>query len=90
MADHGSGKAKRLAKSQAPASVGARTTADRAPAAGARSVSNAPEVDRLRLELDAALERIAVLEDERAQLANRIEWALQTLQELMGEDGRES
>jgi hypothetical protein len=44
------------------------------------------EVDRLRMELDAANERIRVLEDERRQFGERVAWALETLETVLEDE----
>ncbi|MFV0294686.1 MAG: hypothetical protein ACK5JT_01020 [Hyphomicrobiaceae bacterium] len=43
------------------------------------------EVDRLKRELAHANERIAELEEQRRQLADRIDWVIDSLHSLMDE-----
>lgn len=80
MAKRDQDKAKRYAVRPTDAAAG---LAEAVHGLEARARSLERERDGLKLELEAARRRIAELEDQRSQVINRIEWAIDSLHNLI-------
>ena len=83
MAERDASKSRKPAGRAATAVAPGDTASVAAGDAGHQAV--VAERDRLRVELDTALERVQALEAERRQLADRVAWAIDTLQALLDE-----
>lgn len=82
MAMRASGKAKtRPTKPSGPAASRKKVAGTKAKVA----VAGGDDVERLRAELEAAQRRIAELEAQRAALADRIDWVIDSLHSLLDE-----
>ena len=87
MAERDASKSRKGSGRSATTAASRALAGDQAVAVGATDEPRAiaAERDKLKLELDTALERIQALEGERKQLADRVAWAMDTLRTLLDE-----
>lgn len=86
MAQKASDKAKRAGARTAKPGAGTAVDEPRVEVASGRIAELEAERDRLKAELAAALERIARLEEARAQVVNRIDWVIDSLHTLIEDE----
>ncbi len=86
MAQKASDKAKRTVVRTPKPGEAASANPSRASAPSDRIAELEAERDRLKAELAAAKERIARLEESRAQVVNRIDWVIDSLHTLIEDE----